>query len=97
VYVSNRGHDSIAVVALEEAGGRLRLMENAPSEKVPRAFNLDLDGRWLYAAGQESGRLATYAVGRDGRLRQTGTLPLGRKPLWVLAARCPSGVAAGGG
>jgi 6-phosphogluconolactonase len=97
VYVSNRGHDSIAAVALAEDGGRLRLIENAPSERVPRAFNLDLDGRWLYAAGQESGRLATYAVGRDGRLTQTGTLPLGRKPLWVLAARRPSGVGARGG
>ena len=87
VYVSNRGHDSIAAVAIDEASGRLRLAGTAASERVPRVFNLDLSGRWLYAAGQESGRLAAYAVGGDGLLSQTDTLPLGRKPLWVLAAQ----------
>ncbi len=86
VYVSNRGHDSIAVVAVDPAGGRLHLEGTAASERVPRAFNLDLSGRWLYAAGQESGRLAAYAVGGDGLLSQLAGVPLGRKPLWVLAA-----------
>ena len=91
VYVSNRGHDSIAAVAVDGASGRLRLLAATASEKVPRAFNLDVDGRWLYAAGQESGWLASYAVGGDGLLSPIGRVPLGRKPLWVLAAKYSSG------
>ncbi len=91
VYVSNRGHDSIAVLAVEPTRGGLVFADAAPSQPVPRAFNLDLSGRWLYAAGQESGRLAAYAVGADGRLSQFATVPLGRKPLWVLAAAKAAG------
>ncbi len=86
-YVSNRGHDSIAAVAVDAGSGRLHLLGTAASERVPRAFNLDVGGRWLYAAGQESGRLAAYSVGPDGLLSPIGEgVPLGRKPLWVLAA-----------
>lgn len=86
VYVSNRGHDSIAVVAVDSGSGRLRLVSNAASERVPRTFNLDGSGRTLYAAGQESGRLASYSVGDDGRLTPIEIVALGRKPMWVLAA-----------
>jgi 6-phosphogluconolactonase len=86
VYVSNRGHDSIATFALDEATGKLRLLATTPSEKVPRAFGLGCEGRVLVAAGQDTGTLAVYSLGRDGIPVRTATVEAGRKPLWVLAA-----------
>ena len=85
VYVSNRGHDSIAAVAVDADSGRLRLLAAVSSEPVPRAFALDVGGRYLYAAGQESGRLAAYAVRSDGLLSPIANVALGRKPMWVVA------------
>lgn len=62
VYVSNRGHDSIAVYSIG-ADGKLTSVEFAPSNvKVPRGFALSPDGGWLIAAGQNSNDLALHKV-----------------------------------
>jgi 6-phosphogluconolactonase len=69
VYVSNRGHDSIAVFAIG-ADGKLTRVEIADARvKVPRGFGISPDGRWLITAGQQSNDLALHAVdGATGRL-----------------------------
>jgi 6-phosphogluconolactonase len=52
---------------------------------VPRAFSLDPDGQFLYAAGIESGRLAAYHVDQDsGLLQPLKTYPVGARPMWVM-------------
>jgi len=61
VYVSNRGHDSIAGFAIGEDGA-LTALERTPTETTPRSFNISPDGRFLYAAGQRSDRLASYRI-----------------------------------
>ena len=62
VYVSNRGHDSIAVFAIGE-DGKLTSVQHAPSNvKVPRGFGLSPDGGWLVAAGQNDNTLASHKV-----------------------------------
>ena len=62
LYVSNRGHDSIAVFSIA-SDGKLTLVEIADARvKVPRGFDISPDGRWLIAAGQESNDLALHAV-----------------------------------
>jgi 6-phosphogluconolactonase len=56
-----------------------------PSEQVPRAFSLDPDGRFLYAAGLESGRLAAYRIDQgSGTLQPLKTYPVGARPMWVM-------------
>lgn len=43
-------------------------------------------GRFLYAAGLETGRLVAYRIdGESGGLRPITTYPLGTRPMWVLA------------
>jgi 6-phosphogluconolactonase len=73
VYVSNRGHDSIAIFRTDSKG-TLTLVENVSTQgKVPRNFNLDPTGRWLWAANQESGSVFIYSVdGASGHLKPTG-------------------------
>lgn len=55
IYASNRGHDSIAVFAINEADGTLTPLQHQPiGGKTPRSFALDPSGRWLLAAAQGS-------------------------------------------
>jgi 6-phosphogluconolactonase len=63
VYVSNRGHDSIAVFAVDPASGQLTLVEIVPSGgKVPRNFALSPNGKWLVCGHQESGDVTVFHV-----------------------------------
>ncbi|NLS75869.1 MAG: lactonase family protein [Chloroflexi bacterium] len=84
VYVSNRGHDSIACYAIDPTTGALTSLGQQPAEPTPRVFGLDPGGRFLYAAGQGSGRVAAYRVMDSGRLAPLETYPLGERPMWVL-------------
>ncbi len=62
VYVSNRGHDSIAVFSIG-ADGKLTSVEIADAKvKVPRGFGISPDGKWLIAGGQNSNDLALHAI-----------------------------------
>jgi 6-phosphogluconolactonase len=74
VYASNRGHDSIAVFAIDPANGTLRALGVDPVlGKTPRNFALDHSGRWLLAASQDSDVIKVFAVDADsGRLADSG-------------------------
>jgi 6-phosphogluconolactonase len=62
LYVSNRGHDSVAVFAVS-GSGRLTLLGCEPTGgKRPRFFALDPAGAFLYAANQESDSIVTFSV-----------------------------------
>lgn len=73
VYVSNRGHDSIAMFTIARASGALALEQVVPTDgDWPRNFSLDPSGRWLLVANQRSGSVVVFA--RDeatGRLTAT--------------------------
>jgi len=63
VYTGNRGHDSIAVFAVDATTGRLTAVEREPSRGVwPRNFNFSPDGQWMLVAGQVSGTVAVFAI-----------------------------------
>ena len=83
VYAPNRGHNSIAGFAVDPTTGLLTALGQTPSEKIPRAIGMDPAGAFLYAAGQESGRLAAYRIEATGALRPLDTYPLGARPMRV--------------
>ena len=74
VYGSNRGHDSIAVFAVDPNSGRLRGIGHQPTlGKMPRHFALDPSGRYLLAANQGSDSVVVFRVDPEtGLLRPTG-------------------------
>ena len=71
LYVSNRGHDSIAVYSIAQDGKLTLLQHMLGTPAAPRGFGLSADGRWLVCAGQKSGTLNAYRIGRDGKLTDT--------------------------
>jgi 6-phosphogluconolactonase len=63
VYMSNRGHDSIAVFAVNEATGMLTPVGHAPtSGSFPRHFALDPTGAFLLVANQDSDSIVVFRV-----------------------------------
>ena len=74
VYVSNRGHESIAIFAVDAASGRLSPTGWEPTQgEKPRFFALDPTGTFLYAANQESDTVVCFRVDRaTGTLSATG-------------------------
>jgi len=85
LYTPNRGHNSIAGFSVDAATGRLTVIGQEPTEAVPSAFSLDPEGNFLFAAGSESGRLASYRINGDtGKLTSLKTYSVGKRPMWVL-------------
>lgn len=85
LYVSNRGHDSLAVFEVDAGTGMLAPAGHQPTEPTPRAFGIDPTGRFIYVAGLGSDRLAAYRLFRGtGQLEPIATYPLGHNPMWVL-------------
>jgi 6-phosphogluconolactonase len=74
LYGSNRGHDSIAVFAIDEATGRLTFVEATPTQgSTPRGFGIDPTGAYLLAANQRSDSVVVFRIDRaSGRLTPTG-------------------------
>jgi 6-phosphogluconolactonase len=74
VYGSNRGHDSIAVFAVDPKSGKLMFVEHQPTQgKTPRNFAIDPSGSWLLAENQASDCVVVFRIdSQTGRLKATG-------------------------
>ena len=74
LYASNRGHDSLAVFAIDSKTGGLTLVEQVSSAgKTPRNFTFDPSGKWLLCANHGSDNAVVFRVDEiTGRLTQTG-------------------------
>ncbi len=73
VYVSNRGHNSIAMFSIATSTGALTLEQTISTEgDWPRNFSLDPSGRWLLVANQRSNSVVVFALDeKSGRLKLT--------------------------
>ena len=73
LYLSNRGHNSIAVFSVAESTGALALEQVVPTDgDWPRNFTLDPSGRWLLVANQRSNSVVVFERNeKDGRLTKT--------------------------
>ncbi len=80
VYVSNRGHDSIAVFRHDGHGGLTRVTNVPTGGHTPRNFNFDPTGHWLWAENQGSDSILIFSVdAATGDLKPTGqTLKVGQ-------------------
>ena len=74
LYVSNRGHDSIALFAIDPKSGRLTFVAYTPTQgKEPRNFEIDPSGTRLFVANQESDNIVEFQIDpQSGRLTPTG-------------------------
>jgi 6-phosphogluconolactonase len=74
LYASNRGHDSIAVFAIDPAKGTLTVVEHASTQgKTPRNFAIDPTGTLLFAENQQSNNIVIFHIDeKTGKLTPTG-------------------------
>ena len=85
VYVSNRGHDSIAIFKVDEETGKLTAAGHAPTGgKTPRNFGIDPTGQFLIAANQSSNNLVVFKIeSGSGIPKPTGVEVTVPKPVCV--------------
>ena len=75
LYVTNRGHDSIAVYSVDAAKGTLTMTENVPSlGRTPRNITIDPTNDFLIAANQAGDNIVVFRIyHKSGHLTPTGS------------------------
>lgn len=74
LYDSNRGHNSIAIFAIDPTDGKLTSRGTISTQgKTPRNFVIDPTGAYLLAANQESNTIVVFKIDQStGGLTPTG-------------------------
>jgi 6-phosphogluconolactonase len=74
LYGSNRGHDSIAVFAIDGRKGTLTPVEIVKTQgETPRNFAIDPTGKYLFAENQKSNNIVVFRIDPStGKLTPTG-------------------------
>ena len=86
LYVSNRGHDSIAVFKVDQKSGRLTTVgwQHTLGE-IPRFFDIELGGKFLCVANQKTGTIKIFSIdSQTGMLSFTGQTVETPTPVWLL-------------
>ncbi|PXA86949.1 hemagglutinin [Nostoc sp. 3335mG] len=88
LYASNRGHDSVAIFAIDQGSGRLASVGWVPSMgKTPRFFALGPDGKSLFVANEEGHDIVRYARDpRSGHLTDPEVIAETGSPTCILFA-----------
>ena len=74
LYGSNRGHDSLAIFAIDAGTGKLTPIGHEPTRgQHPRHFALDPTGAYLLAANRDSDSVTVFRIARTtGKLEPIG-------------------------
>jgi 6-phosphogluconolactonase len=85
-YVSNRGHDSIAMYAIDSHTGRLTALGHVSTGgRTPRNFAIDPSGARLYAANQDSDTIVHFDIDpTTGQLSPNGDVTSVGAPVCIL-------------
>lgn len=86
VYCSNRGHDSIAVFAIDPQTGQLARVEIEPTQGGhPRFIGIEPSGQYLIAANRDANNLVSFKIDQEtGKLKPTGHQVSLRRPVCVV-------------
>ena len=77
LYASNRGHNSLAIVKIDESdGGNLEVIGHQSTEgDFPRNFLIGPEGKYLWVANQNSDNVVKFAIDQQtGLLEQVGSV-----------------------
>lgn len=88
LYVSNRGHNSLALFEVDRQSGNLRRQGWQSTESIPRAFGISADDKFLFCAGLATGCMTIYEIcRRTGQLGFRHRFAIGAEPMWILPLR----------
>jgi 6-phosphogluconolactonase len=63
VYATNRGHNSIAILKVDQKTGKIEFIKTVScGGDYPRAFRLDPSGQFLLVANKNSGDIVTFKI-----------------------------------
>lgn len=72
LYVSNRGHDSLTLLAIDTTGQLNWIANTTDVPAFPRDFAIDPTGQWILVAGQKGNSIASYKIDpANGRISTT--------------------------
>lgn len=93
LYGSNRGHNSIAIFAIDSEAGKLTTVGFEPTQgKNPRNFAIDPTGTFLLAENQDSNTIVVFRIDpQTGALRSTGQSVGLVKPVCIKMIPKPTG------
>lgn len=84
LYLSERSSSTLSTLRVNTDTGDLHFLNNQPTVKQPRGFEIDPTGRYLVAAGELSDHLALYRIEpASGDLVHLSDAPVGHKSNWV--------------
>jgi 6-phosphogluconolactonase len=85
LYGSNRGHDSIAIFAIDQTTGKLTSVGYQPTQgRTPRNFAIDPTGTFLLAENQDSNTIVVLRIDpQNGTLKPTGQTAKISKPVCI--------------
>lgn len=74
LYGSNRGHNSIAVFAVDADDASLKLLSTVPVEgNWPRNFGISPNGEWMLVANKKSNNISVFSIDKNsGSITFTG-------------------------
>ena len=71
LYVSNRGHNSIAIFNFDITTEKMIFIDRVYSGgETPRDFNIDPTGNWLLVANQDSDNIVVFKISQENGLLQ---------------------------
>ncbi|MFC5451884.1 lactonase family protein [Paenibacillus aestuarii] len=93
IYGSNRGHDSLAVYAIDAQSGRLTLVEHASTlGGHPRNFAISPDGRFVLVANRDGNNIVSFSRdAQTGKVTPTGSELKLSKPVCMKLRTLPAG------
>lgn len=84
VYVSNRGHNSIAVFRVGEDRKLTEVGHITGDIKIPRNFNIDPSGKWMLIASQDGDKVGVWEIDqKTGLAKETGNTVKVSRPVCV--------------
>lgn len=74
LYLSNRGHNAIAIFSIDSSGMIKLVGEQDTKGKIPRNFMIDLKGEYALVANQDSNTIIVFRVDqKTGKLQYVST------------------------
>lgn len=91
VYASNRGHNSLAIYSVDVMSGLLTAVGHQAVEGVPREFDIDPSGKFIFVGGQEAKRLNSFSISpTTGLLSPIEAFDTSGNPIWLTTVEYPT-------
>ncbi|OYT93102.1 MAG: 6-phosphogluconolactonase [Burkholderiales bacterium PBB3] len=90
LYTSERVTSAIAAFQIEQHSGLLTKLGHVATEKTPRSFGIDAEGKFLVVAGQHSNSVSVHPIGTaTGLPGSPKRFAVGKNPSWVQILNLP--------